>query len=229
MLRKVVSVIAIPVVVLAGVAYFMLRPSPTVLAKLLTLYSAVKPLNVEPVRDGVYYVTGGVTNNGLIVGDTGVIVTDAQMFVPAANKVLKAIARITPLPVNTMIPTHSDPDHLNALPAYPRGMEIIAQENTREEMQAALAKPNENNTPTPTGLKAYLPTKNVKDSENLVLDGVQLNLLHVAPAHTDGDLIVYLPTKKIVFAGDILAPAPTPEYTSQNMAPRWAGSRVWRR
>ncbi len=229
MLRKVVSVIAILVVVLAGVPYFMPRPSPAVLAKLLTLYSAVKPLNVEPVRYGVYYVTGGIANSRFIVGDTGVIVIDAQIFVPAANKALKANARITPFPVNIMIPTHGDPEHVNALPAYARGMEIIAQENTRREMQAALANPNENNTRTPTGLKDYFPTKSVKDSENLVLDGVQLSLLHVAPAHTDGDLIVYLPTKKIVFAGDILAPAPTPEYASQNMAPRWAGSRVWRR
>lgn len=210
MLRRVVSVIAVLAVLLAGVAYFMPRPSPTVLAKLLTLYSVVKPLNVEPVRDGVYYVTGGMANSGFIVGDTGVIAIDAQMFEPAANKVLKAITRITPLPVNTMILTHSDPDHVNALPAYPRDIEIIAQENTREEMQAAVDNPNENNTPTPAGLKDYLPTKNVKDSESLVVDGVQLTLLHVAPAHTDGDLIVYLPAKRIVFAGDILTPGSGP-------------------
>ncbi|HZZ09560.1 MAG TPA: MBL fold metallo-hydrolase [Paraburkholderia sp.] len=210
MLRKVVSILIVLVVLLAGVAYVMPRPSPTVLARLLTLYSAVKPLSVEPVRDGVYYVTGGMANSGFIVGDSGVIVIDAQMFEPAANKVLKAIAGITPLPVNTMILTHSDPDHVNGLPAYPRGIQIIAQDNTREEMQAALDDPNENHTPTPPELKDYLPTRNVKDRERLVVDGVQLDLLHVAPAHTDGDLIVYLPAKKIVFAGDILTPGSGP-------------------
>lgn len=210
MLRKVVSILIVLVVLLAGVAYVMPRPSPTVLARLLTLYSAVKPLSVEPVRDGVYYVTGGMANSGFIVGDSGVIVIDAQMFEPAANKVLKAIAGITPLPVNTMILTHSDPDHVNGLPAYPRGIQIIAQGNTREEMQAALDNPNENHTPTPPELKDYLPTRNVKDRERLVVDGVQLDLLHVAPAHTDGDLIVYLPAKKIVFAGDILTPGSGP-------------------
>ncbi|MGV7243365.1 MBL fold metallo-hydrolase [Caballeronia sp. M23-90] len=136
--------------------------SPAGIAKALTVYSAIKPLKVEPVRDDVYYVTGGFSNSGFVVGDTGVIVIDAQMFEPAANKVLKAIAGITPLPVNTMILTHSDPDHVNALPAYPRGMQVIAQDNTRAEMQAALDNPNENKTPTPPGLKDYLPTKNVK-------------------------------------------------------------------
>lgn len=210
MFRKVISVVAVIAVLLAGAVYFMPQPSPAVLGKLLTLLSAVKPLDVKPVRDGAYYVTGGMSNSGFIVGDTGVIVIDAQMFEPAANKVLKDIAKITPLPVNTMILTHSDPDHVNGLPAYPRGIEIIAQDNTRVEMQAALDNPAENHTPTPPALKDYLPTKNVKDNESLVVDGVQLNLLHIAPAHTDGDLIVYLPARKIVFAGDILTPGSGP-------------------
>lgn len=210
MFRKVISIVAVIAVLLAGAVYFMPQPSPAVLGKLLTLLSAVKPLDVKPVRDGVYYVTGGMSNSGFIVGDTGVIVIDAQMFEPAANKVLKDIAKITPLPVNTMILTHSDPDHVNGLPAYPRGIEIIAQDNTRDEMQAALDNPGENHTPTPPELKDYLPTKNVKDNESLVVDGVQLNLLHIAPAHTDGDLIVYLPAKRIVFAGDILTPGSGP-------------------
>jgi glyoxylase-like metal-dependent hydrolase (beta-lactamase superfamily II) len=209
MIRKVVSLVAVIVLLLAGLAYYCMS-SPAGLAKALTVYSAVQPLKVEPVRDGVYYATGGFSNSGFIVGDTGVIVIDAQMFAPSANKVLKAIAGITPLPVNTMILTHSDPDHVDALPAYPRGMQIIAQDNTRVDMQAALDNPTENKTPTPSGLKDYLPTKNVTTNESLVVDGVQMELLHVAPAHTDGDLIVYLPAKKIVFAGDILTPGSGP-------------------
>ncbi|WP_213779903.1 MBL fold metallo-hydrolase [Caballeronia sp. dw_276] len=209
MIRKVVSLVAVIVLLLAGLAYYCMS-SPAGLAKALTVYSAVKPLKVEPVRDGVYYATGGFSNSGFIVGDTGVIVIDAQMFAPSANKMLKAIAGITPLPVNTMILTHSDPDHVDALPAYPRGMQIIAQDNTRVDMQAALDNPTENKTPTPSGLKDYLPTKNVTTNESLVVDGVQMELLHIAPAHTDGDLIVYLPAKKIVFAGDILTPGSGP-------------------
>src|SRR5581483_8479551 len=36
-------------------------------------------------------------------------------------------------------------------------------------------------------------------------DGVKVQLLHWAPAHTSGDLVVYLPDQKIVFTGDIIA------------------------
>jgi len=41
----------------------------------------------------------------------------------------------------------------------------------------------------------------------MILEGVRLRLLHFGPAHTGGDLMVYLPDQKIAFAGDLL-PAP---------------------
>ncbi len=44
-----------------------------------------------------------------------------------------------------------------------------------------------------------------KNKETLKIDGVKLELYHWAPAHTSGDLVVYLPSEKIVFTGDIIA------------------------
>jgi phosphoribosyl 1,2-cyclic phosphodiesterase len=41
-----------------------------------------------------------------------------------------------------VILTHSDPDHINGLPAYPRGIQIIAQQNANAEMQQLLEDPN---------------------------------------------------------------------------------------
>ena len=38
------------------------------------------------------------------------------------------------------------------------------------------------------------------------IDGVRLEVLHWAPAHTSGDLVVWLPGEKIVFTGDIISP-----------------------
>ena len=42
------------------------------------------------------------------------------------------------------------------------------------------------------------------------LDGVCAELIHVGPAHTEGDLIVHLPEHKVVFAGDVLFRLCTP-------------------
>jgi len=50
------------------------------------------------------------------------------------------------------------------------------------------------------------PTQVVtKNKESLKIEGVNFELYHWAPAHTSGDLVVYLPSEKIVFTGDIVA------------------------
>src|SRR5262249_14741605 len=43
-----------------------------------------------------------------------------------------------------------------------------------------------------------------KKKEAVTIDGVKLELYHFAPAHTSGDLIVYLPAQKVVSTGDIV-------------------------
>src|SRR5436853_3527133 len=50
-----------------------------------------------------------------------------------------------------------------------------------------------------------VPTKTVANKENVTINGVKITLLHYVPAHTSGDLMVYLPEQKIVFTGDIIA------------------------
>lgn len=165
------------------------------------------PLTVTPLRGGVYWVSGGVPNTGFVVGDKGVVAIDAQMFAGTAKRELAEIAKITDKPVNAIILTHSDGDHVNGLPGFPLGMQIVAQENAKTEMLDALADPQPHGLPTPPELKDYIPTITVRDRKNLVLDGVRFELIHAAPAHTDGDLIIYLPDQKIVFAGDLVTPS----------------------
>jgi cyclase len=48
-----------------------------------------------------------------------------------------------------------------------------------------------------------MPTKTVGKKESMTIDGVRFVLLHWAPAHTSGDLIIYLPDQKVAFTGDI--------------------------
>jgi glyoxylase-like metal-dependent hydrolase (beta-lactamase superfamily II) len=165
------------------------------------------PLNLHALGGGIYWVSGGISNTGFVVGSTGVIAIDAQMFVPATRRVMAQIADITLDPVNVVILTHSDPDHINGLPGYPAGAKVIAQEQVKAEMEGALDRPPPGITPPPAEVKAYLPSELVRSRKIDEIDGVRIELLHVAPAHTDGDLMIFLPRQRIVFAGDILTPA----------------------
>ncbi len=168
--------------------------------------SATAPA-ARSVAPGVYWFPGAINNSGFVIGDKGVIAIDAQIFVPATRAEVAEIARLTSNPINVVILTHSDPDHINGLPAFPRGIEIIAQENAKAEIEGVIADPKSNGLPPPAEIRDYAPTHTVGRRESLTRDGVRLVLIHTAPAHTDGDLIVYLPRYKVAFAGDLLTPA----------------------
>jgi cyclase len=156
------------------------------------------PLKVANIRGNVYWTQGGAGGNtGIIVGSTGVIVVDTKTTVDSSKQVQAEIAKITPKRVDTIILTHSDADHVNGLAGFPLGLTIIAQENCKKEMESSAGSRN----PAP---QDHLPTKTIANDETMTLDGVRVRLLHWAPAHTSGDLVVYLPDQKIVFGGDLL-------------------------
>lgn len=159
------------------------------------------PFTVHQLKPNVYWVEGGGGNSGVIVGDKGVIVVDAKTTQAGGKELLDDIAKITPKPVTTVILTHSDGDHVNGLAAFPAGITVIAHENNKKEQEAALAAGGRGAPPAD-----HLPTRVIsKNKDNLKIDGVNIELLHWTPAHTSGDLVVYLPGDKIVFTGDIIA------------------------
>src|SRR5579864_9137107 len=165
---------------------------------------APAPLMVHQLKPNVYWVEGGGGNSGVIVGDKGVIVVDAKTTPAQGKELLDDIAKITPKPVTTVILTHSDGDHVNGLASFPAGITIIAHENNKKEQDAALAAGGRGAPPA-----GHLPTQTVsKNKEDLKIDGVKLEVLHWANAHTSGDLVVYLPSEKIVFTGDIITTQP---------------------
>jgi cyclase len=153
---------------------------------------------VHPLKGGVYWIEGGAgSNNGFIVGDNGVIAIDMKTTVDSENRSLAELAKITSKPITHVILTHSDSDHVNGLPALPAGLTIISQVNCKRQLEASSARGGSGALP-----QTYLPTKTVDKMESITIDGVRLTLLHWAPGHTSGDLVVYLPDQKIVFTGD---------------------------
>jgi len=79
------------------------------------------------------------------------------------------------------------------------GVTVVAHDGNKKELDAALAAGGRG-APPADRLPSQVVTKN---KDTVTIDGVKLELLHWAPAHTSGDLVVYLPDQKIVFAGDI--------------------------
>ena len=161
------------------------------------------PFMVHQLKPNVYWIEGGGGNSGVIVGDKGVIVIDAKTTASGGKELLDDIAKITPKPVTTVILTHSDGDHVNGLVSFPAGITIIAHENNKKEQEAALAAGGRGKRSPKDHLPTQVVSRNKENLQNRRHEKVEV--LHWAPAHTSGDLVVYLPTEKIVFTGDIIA------------------------
>jgi glyoxylase-like metal-dependent hydrolase (beta-lactamase superfamily II) len=168
--------------------------------------AAAAPLKVTPVATDVYLVSGGAgANTGFVVGTNGVIVIDAKMTADSARQMLAEIAKVTPKPVTHVILTQSDAEDVNGLAGFPKGLTIISHENAKNEIKDLLDELGKSATPEMAALRDYLPTQTVTKNQDLTIDGVRVRLLHFAAAHTAGDLMVYLPQQKILFAGEILS------------------------
>lgn len=158
-------------------------------------------MTVHTLQEGaVYWIAGGGGNSGVIIGQHGVVIVDAKTTRDAGEQLIAEVARLTPKPITHVIITHSDCDHVNGLAGFPDGLTIIAHVNEKQEQEAAFASGGRGMPPA-----NRLPTQVVtQDSESMKIEGIEFVLLHWAPAHTSGDLVVYLPDEKIVFTGDIL-------------------------
>jgi cyclase len=160
---------------------------------------ATAPLQVRQLTPTVYWVQGGVGNAGFVVGDKGVIVIDATISSVSAKELLADIAKVTPKPVTTVILTHGDIDHVGGLNGFPAGITVIAHAENAKRIQAAIVAGRSRIAAD------HAPNRTVGDHETTTIDGLKIELLHWAPAHTAGDLVIFLPTQKVVFTGDIFA------------------------
>ncbi|HMO74374.1 MAG TPA: MBL fold metallo-hydrolase [Sphingopyxis sp.] len=169
--------------------------------------SDVPVLQAHGLGDGVFRVEGGVANAGFVVGPEGVIVVDAQRTPPEGAAQLALIARIAQRPVAGVILTHADPDHVGGLPAYPADALIIMHENARAQILAAAEAADGGPFfgPLYKAIAASrLPHRTVAAAERMVIAGIMVEMIRVAPAHSGGDLIVHFPDHRVVFAGDIV-------------------------
>jgi glyoxylase-like metal-dependent hydrolase (beta-lactamase superfamily II) len=179
-------------------------------------------LDVVELRPN-FYVIGGAGGNILAqIGPVGVIVVDSGTT-EAADRVIAAIGRLTPLPIRYIINTGMDADHVggnqklaraglsilpgavaagaglgDALLNNAGGASVLAHENVLTRMSA----PTGETAPFPSAL---WPTKTFQYRiYSMYLNGEGIQVLHAPAAHSDGDSLVVFRRSDVIVAGDIL-------------------------
>jgi len=146
------------------------------------------------VYDILYVLTGGGGNTLALMRDDGVVLIDTKN--PGSGKALQEnIASVSDKPVTTIINTHAHLDHTGSNPEFPNATQIIAQEHTKANMQKmdAFKGPN----------ARFLPNKTVADRMTLLDGPDRMELYYFGRGHTDGDLIVVFPEKRVAYFGDL--------------------------
>ena len=155
-----------------------------------------------------------ISNAGFVVTPAGVVVIDALGSPQLARELLAAIARITPLPVTHVVVTHYHADHIYGLQEFrKRGAKIVAQRSALEYINSETAAAR-------LAASRHDLAPWIDDKTELVVGGVRLLLRPVGPAHTPEDQVIYLPSERVLFAGDLVFRGRVP-YVGQ------ADSRHW--
>ena len=168
-----------------------------------------------------------ISNAGFVVTPAGVVVIDALGSPQLARELLAAIARITPLPVTHVVVTHYHADHIYGLQEFrKRGAKIVAQRSALEYINSdtaasRLAASRHDLAPwIDDKTELVVPDQWLDGPGELVVGGVRLLLRPVGPAHTPEDQVIYLPSERVLFAGDLVFRGRVP-YVGQ------ADSRHW--
>jgi len=152
-----------------------------------------------------------IANAGLIAGRDAVTALDG-LFAPAMTRaLLDEAARISGKRIDRLINTHHHVDHTLGNAMFPSETQIVAHAKAKEEMErAGLAVLPVIERLAPhfagklDGVQERLPDVTFDGAAmDLVVSDRRVRLLHYGTGHTRGDVIVYLPDERILFAGDL--------------------------
>jgi cyclase len=158
-------------------------------------------IQVQRISGGVYMLMGSGGNIGLSVGDDAAFIIDDQ-FAPLSEKIKAAIKTVSAKPIRFVVNTHWHGDHTGGNePMGQSGAIIVAHDNVRKRMSVDQFNKTFNQA-IKASPKVALPVVTFADAVTFHLNGDSILVHHVAPAHTDGDAVVYFAKANVMHGGD---------------------------
>jgi cyclase len=167
--------------------------------------AALAATKIEKVKDNLYMITGSDPtdrsmfsggNTGVFITNAGVIVVDTKLA-GWGQVLLEKIKSVTDKPVTTIINSHTHGDHTGSNSGFPASVEIVAQENTKANMEKMDAFKGDN--------AKFLPKKTYKDKLTLGSGKDRVDLYYFGRGHTNGDTWIVYPSLRVMQTGDMFA------------------------
>ncbi len=173
---------------------------------------ADKAITFDAIGPDLFAFTAeGDPNSGVVVGDDGVMVIDAQATPVMARQVIDRVAKITDKPIKYVLLTHYHAVRVLGASAY-GGAEIIASNATRE----LIAERGKADMDSEIGRFPRLfravesipgltwPSLTFPDQMSVWLGKREVRIMHIGRGHTAGDVVAFVPDADVVFSGDLV-------------------------
>ena len=177
-------------------------------------------------------------NSGLINLGGGMVI-DTQSDLPHARQMIEMFGKVWPAMPRRVVNTHEDSDHVFGNQLF-EGAEIIGHRSLPErmkkvaepeEIQGLMEAANGavkgfllklvhpglvaagrqlDEDYDFSGIELVPPTTLFDDRLEIILDDVEVHIIHVGPCHEVGDALVWMPKERVLFAGDVLFRLCTP-------------------
>ena len=171
-----------------------------------------KKVTFEEIGRDLYAFTAeGDPNSGIIVGDDGVMVIDAQATPVMAKDVIARVKKVTDKPITHVLLTHYHAVRVLGASAY-NAKAILASDATRD----LIAERGKQDMDSEIGRFPRLfraqesipgltwPTVTFPREMTVWLGEREIRIRHIGRGHTAGDVVAYVPDANVVFSGDLV-------------------------
>lgn len=157
---------------------------------------------------GTYANSGHNNNLSFVITTEGVLVVNAGANYLLAKALHNEIKKLTDQPVKYVV-LENGQGHAMLGTGYwqEQGAIVIAHEDAAHEISensfAILEAMKGRQKEKAAGTVVKMPNETFKDKKIIEMGGVRIELLMLGPSHSPGDIIVWLPQKSVVIAGDM--------------------------
>jgi glyoxylase-like metal-dependent hydrolase (beta-lactamase superfamily II) len=174
---------------------------------------ADKKVSFDEIGPGLYAFTAeGDPNTGVVVGDDGVLIVDAQATPIMAEAVIERVRSVTDKPITHVLLSHYHAVRVLGASAYRDAKTIIASARTRD----LIVERGEQDMASEIGRFPRLfrgresipgltwPTVTFSGEASIWLGRREVRLSAPGRGHTSGDTVAWVPDARVMFSGDLV-------------------------
>jgi glyoxylase-like metal-dependent hydrolase (beta-lactamase superfamily II) len=172
-----------------------------------------KKVSFTELGKGLYAFTAeGDPNTGVIVGDDGVMIVDAQATPAMAKAVIERVRSVTSKPITHVLLSHYHAVRVLGASAYKDAKMIIASKGTRDlivergkqDMASEIGRFPRLFRGKETIPGLTWPTLTFEGEISIWLGKREVRISHPGRGHTAGDTIAWVPDADVMFSGDLV-------------------------